>query len=248
VRAVTHAKYLVDPDLKDYVPFEGATWQLPAPTQMLVHDFAPDKTLGKLKRAARVYAGQEKLGVHQIVLTNPDVLDVEIAMQGFDQGTGDVKSPRLDVAALESAGDRIRVVFWEAKTFANPGLRAKPGLTPKVVEQILGYRQALRFHRHAILDSYRQVACNLTRIAGMSDGKRRVSDLITRVASQPETLDMAPDPDVGLLVFNFDADQRDGKAWLPHRKRLYDAMPGRFRAAGDAKAISLIGPGSLVLG
>ena len=72
----------------------------------------------------------------------------------------------------KSAGDRIHLVFWEAKTFANPELRAKPGLTPKVIEQILGYRTALALHRDAILESYRQVASNLMRIAAMSGGKR----------------------------------------------------------------------------
>jgi hypothetical protein len=248
VRASTHAKYLVDPGLRHYAAFDGAAWQLPAPTSMLIHDFTPGKTLADLKRAARIYAGQEKLGVHQIVLANTNVLDVEIAMQGVAPDLGDTKTPRVDMAALEMAGDSIHLVFWEAKTFANAELRAKPGLMPKVVKQIMGYRIALELNRNAILESYRQVARDLTRIAGMSEGRRAVSDLITRVASQPEALDMAPVPDVGLLVFDFDADQRDGKAWLPHRRRLLDALPGRFRAAGDAGTIRLTGPGSLLLG
>ena len=42
-----------------------------------------------------------------------------------------------------------------------------------------------------------------------------------------------------LIVFGFDADQRDGEKWKPHREKLEDKLVGQVRFVGDAKNIRL---------
>jgi hypothetical protein len=62
-------------------------------------------TLEKLKKAADTFSGQEKPGVHAIVLAKENVIDVEVRLD----------ASRLDIAALEQRPEGIELVFWEAK-------------------------------------------------------------------------------------------------------------------------------------
>ncbi|KAA2211361.1 hypothetical protein [Teichococcus oryzae] len=234
VTAQTHPKYLLDPDLKNLVSFDGRRWSPAALERMIIHEFEPGKTLAKLKRAAERFAPREKQGVQEIVGRgrNPHALDVEIAVPQ--------EASQIDIAALEANGDSVRLVFWEAKLFENRGsLRAAGEGTPEVLDQIARYRRVLDVHRASILCSYRQVAANLVQIATMRGGKRAADPLVQKIADQPECLVMAPCPEVGLLVFSFDDDQRRGEAWRPHRQKLEQALPGRFLDRGEAGNIRL---------
>ena len=145
-------------------------------------------TLSKLKRAADLFSGMEKQGVHAIAKANENIVDVEIRLDATNLDTKR-DQPRIDIAAFEQRSDGVELVFWEAKLFANKELRASGSSEPKVVGQIKEYKQVLQARQTEVLSSYRRVAKNLVTIAEMSGGDRKVGPAIRAVAKREETED-----------------------------------------------------------
>ena len=113
------------------------------------------------------------------------------------------------------------MVFYEAKRFVDhAALRAKQWAVPSVVKQIDRYATLLRDNREKIAESYGRVCRNLLGLHGMSVRHRERHALLEHVARTPLAVDTEP----RLVVFGFDADQRDGAAWNPHRDRLFDLL------------------------
>ncbi|MFZ2493005.1 MAG: hypothetical protein WA208_16095, partial [Thermoanaerobaculia bacterium] len=167
VAATTHPKYLLNPDLAGQVSLDVETGGFAAlKDDAIATTWEPGVTLGRMKRAAALYAGGEKKGVQATATTHPDTLDVEIAFPASE--VTDQSVPRLDLALLEDTGAESRLVFWEAKCFANPELRSTG--EKNVVRQIETYRMIVGAHRSDILDSYGIVAHNLAAFAAMSGG------------------------------------------------------------------------------
>ena len=132
-------------------------------------------------------------------------------------------------------------MFWEAKLFINPEVRAKDTASPKVVGQIEEYKTVLKARQTEVLSSYRRVAKNLVAIAEMSGGKRKVGPAIRAVAEDGNKLRMSSPADVGLVIFGFDADQKaeDGIGHT-HFKKLKDLLGAKsVRACGKADGLKL---------
>jgi hypothetical protein len=70
-------------------------------------------------------------------------------------------------------------------------------------------REVVNEYREDILAAYRIVASNMVSIAEMSRGKRTVAPAIRAVATGAP-LRMGTPPNVGLIVYGFDADQKLG--------------------------------------
>ena len=237
-RVSTHAKYLLDPSLSEQVPFDGGVFNLRDLAPRALIEKYERATLNKLKRGAEIYANDEKRGVHAIATGNPSVVDIEIAFSARGlEGLG--HQPRADIAAFETDGDAVKLTFWEAKLFWNSELRARAEKVP-VLRQVRKYQLMLSAHRQAILDSYRRVASNLVALADMSEGKRTVNHAVRAVSEKPETLTMSDPPEVGLIIYGFDAAQRDDKLWQSHLKKLTDAAGmHRVIARGQAKGLRI---------
>lgn len=239
VLAKTHPKYLLDPELEKLVPFDGEQFTLAAAASPLAQTWEAGVTLGKMKRAAGLYAGREKKGVHELVRWNPAVLDVEITLRRPDAQDDERDLPRIDIAALERDRDAVRLVFWEAKLFSNKELRARGSGRPRVLKQIEDYRKILAQKHCAVLASYRRVARNLADIAAMRPGITVLNDLTKRVAEKPLLLTMAEPPDVGLVIFGYDDDQKKGAIWEYHKAKLREALSNRLRTRGKARNVQL---------
>ena len=129
------------------------------------------------------------------------------------------RQDRLDVASLEERGepDEAWLVFHEAKLASNPGLRSKT--TPAIVAQVARYRTSLTAQTEWLATGYPGLCRDLVRL----DALRRAvwtargldaaalpsrDPLVGEVASGARTLRVDPEP--RLVVFGFDADQRDG--------------------------------------
>ena len=205
--ATTHPKYLLDPDLSGQVALDTETGAFAVDDlDALTRTYVPGETLGKLKRAASLFAGDEKEGVQAIVNANPHVVDVEIA---FPAQSGSHSVPRIDIATFNEAGDGVKLVFWEAKVLGNAELRASG--EKNVVRQIENYRTVLAAQAPNVIDSYGVIARNLDAIAKMSSGTRSIAPTVSKVA-EGASLTLSSPPDVRLIVYGFDKDQRDG-AW-----------------------------------
>ncbi|WP_158944625.1 hypothetical protein [Granulicella sp. S190] len=234
VNVNTHVKYLLDPDRSDRVAFDENGNFHEVTTPMLTR--YTSGTLSKLKRAADLFSGMEKQGVHAIVRANENIIDVEIRLDARDLDS-DRDQPRIDIAAFEQRPDGVELVFWEAKLFANKELRAA-GPAP-VVKQIKEYQQVLQARQLDVLSSYRRVAKNLVAIAQMS-GVRVVGSAIQAV-SDGEELRMSSTANVGLVIFGFDADQKAvGGIGHKHFEKLKAELGEKMlRASGVADGLKL---------
>lgn len=229
VIATTHPKYLLDPSLSGQVTLSGSQFGLAEfKLNMLINDYTPGVTLPLLKRAANVYSGAEKQGVHNIVRANDSVIDVEIAFGG---------ESRLDLALFESDpnGKGVDLVFWEAKLLGNKEL-----YNGSISNQIEKYRNAIKKHEGEILKSYRCVASNLVGIANMSEDPRPVGDEVKRIAEQPADLKLSEEP-IGLVIYEYDEHQRSGLA-KPLEEQLGRELKldkKRLRFKGDTSKMAL---------
>ncbi len=238
VVASTHPKYLLNPDLSGQISLQGEHFDLKKQEpKMLMRKYEPGVTLANMKRAARLFSGEEKEGVQVIATSNPSVVDVEIAFSANGlAGVGSI--PRLDIAAFETADDGVDLVFWEAKLLGNPKAR------PKVlVDQIGKYQKIIAASKPQILESYRCVAGNLVRFAEMSEGTRKVSRDIQRVADNKAKLSVS-EADVGVIVYGFGEDERDGvgKAMKKQLETTLDELKigkHRLRFKGKPKGLRL---------
>lgn len=247
VKPNTHVKYLVrqqearvelNPDNNFDLPRDGVAW----------HRYGGEKTLNDMRAAAQSLAGLEKSGLHPLLVGSDNVIDVEVALrsaqselgqtppdQDGDQTTKSHNSlDRLDAATLEERGDDIYVVFHEAKHFSNPELAAKPGNAPKIIDQIRRYRSTIQHHEASLTDRYRTVCRILERLDAMRQQIRKSpgrNSLVHQAVQRDVRLRIDPNP--RLIVFGFDADQRDGR-WKAYLENIALAEPNlHVYAAGN---------------
>ncbi len=216
----THYKYLLRPEVETqtYVRIENGQTKLAAPANL----FMPDS---------------EKEGVHQIVKNNSNVIDVEIAFSTEHEKTGRLTAKRIDFSALKIAPSGPEIVFFEAKLFTNKELRADGPVVP-VFGQLNQYRDFLGDALNAanLVSSYRQTCGNLVALDGVSNRYGTMLDIMKEIAT--DKVDLKINSDVRLVVFGFDSDQRDGKVWAPHSKKLLDELGENLLISGDAAKIT----------
>ena len=225
-----HYKYLLRSSIcnqYEYVRVVDGRANLPDDTKsMFLSDIY--NNVDDLKNAVGIYAEDEKKGVQNILDSNPNILDVEIAF-----GVGG-SAPRVDLVAIQNSSESAEIVFFEAKRFDNrKELRADGRAKPKVIQQIETYQRKLRENRDAVIDSYRRVCCNLRSLRGMAERYPERHAMLEGVADGSRKLLVDENP--GLLVFGFDADQKDGKNWKPHCEKLKTMLPKRAFFKGDSR-------------
>ena len=231
-----HYKYLLRPQLttSEYIKIvDGRPASLPPVEDAFTRTLAE---IDALKTATRSYAGAEKTGVHDIVLSNWNVVDIEIALATGSDDETESSTPRVDFAALQVRGRHTEIVFFEAKDFTNPELRRRGDANPDVVDQIETYSRLLSDRHDEIVDSYRRVCGNLLRLRGIDDRHAERHEMLEGIADGSTPLKANVEP--RLVVFGFDADQRDGENWRPHRDKLKDRLGNRVIFRGSSKGLT----------
>lgn len=236
LRSYTHYKYLLKNSLNNpYVGF-GFSGEVDFSDRSFMNN---TPSIASLKRSSLPYAGLEKKGVHDIVKANINVIDVEVALtqEAEDREKDDMgipekeepTAPRIDFAAFREKSDKsIELQFFEAKHFSyGKVLRVSKG-DPKVIKQINSYQVLIKKFQNEIISSYETVCCNLAEILP----ENRVSDRAKSIASGAE-FSVSDQP--SLVIFGFDEDQRQGKMWGPHFKKLNELLPGRVLAKGNSR-------------
>jgi hypothetical protein len=238
-QVTTHEKFLLDPKLASQVSLKDGKFEIASLVEKgFISQYEGPKTLAEMKTSAGLFSGLEKTGCHEIAVRNFGVIDVEIAFPGkvsLDDGSADKWDPRVDLTSLETTeGNKVGLVFWEAKHFSNRELRANDGLPP-VLHQVDIYKKYLSDNRKAIESSYTKVAKNLVSLSDMG-WKRQISPLINDAAKGKLTL--GEEPKVGLIIFGFGSAERDDAGWQDHLERLKNGIT-HVRAVGEAKKIYL---------
>lgn len=178
---------------------------------------------------------------------NDEGAEADAALLDGTVSTPPPRQDRLDVASLEERGDpgEAWLVFHEAKIAANPELRAAPDRVPAIVEQVARYTQTLTGKADQLIAGYQALCRDLSRLdtlrkrvqqaTGLAENALWHRDpLVREVAEGTRRLRLDPQP--RLVVFGFDADQRDGILG-GHLKRL-EAAPFHLtlRAIGNPNA------------
>ena len=227
----THYKYLLRSDTtRPYVCVEGGKVKVVDASALFLGDLSD---VVALKRAAAAYVGGEKDGVHRIVLSNRNVVDVEVAFGLEANGEVPPSSRRLDFASLRLTDDGAEIVFYEAKRFSNPELRANGDARPPVAEQIDDYGKLLHGHSADVGRSYRKVCGNLIDLCGVRKRYGDWRETMRRLSAKEIGLRVRED--VRLVVFGFDADQRDGEVWKKHCEKLKAAVNQSLLLIGNPR-------------
>jgi hypothetical protein len=180
----THYKYLVSPNAQNpYVLWKGDRPAIEDRVkEILIHGF----DLASLKIASSAYAGDEKEGVHDILKSNRNVVDVEIALspEAEDEEAAQARkekgrrvADRIDFAAIQGRDGKACIVFFEAKRFDNSELRSRKH-EPAVFEQIRKYEMFIKNNRPEMERSYRSVSKNMAELVQAN----RYDPLVNEVA------------------------------------------------------------------
>ena len=158
----------------------------------------------------------EKQGIAVIVGQSTNVIDLEMAIPDPNPITGRQSADRMDVVALERSGPAINIVFYEAKLFSNPALRAR-SYSPKVLEQLDGYENWLtdEGRKAEVVKAYRNACGLLIRLRKMQGVP--VDKLIKDASMADSALTVDPKP--RLIIFG----TQTTKGWLPHEDALRQA-------------------------
>jgi len=228
----THYKFLFQYDAStSYVPIVNGRAEIPVNSALSLRDLTD---LPALKRAAAEYGGYEKAGVHRIVLSNTNIIDIEVAFSLNADDEINSSANRIDFVALRTVGEVPELVFYEAKLFNNPEIRAKGAALPPVLDQIADYGHLLAKHPIDLIRSYRRVCGNLASLLGVRDRYLTMLDMMQKL--DDKKVPIAPlnlNEAVRLVVFGYDSDQDQGKIWKPHRAKLENSLVGRAFFRGD---------------
>jgi len=210
LRAEMHYKYLGG----EYRVFDGMEVERTI--------YIPGKSIDCWIEKARSFAEpklgngvfSEKQGIAVIVGRNPNVIDLEMALPASAKGRR--VADRIDIVALERAGSAINIVFYEAKLFSNPSLRAK-NFQPKVLEQLNKYENWITSDNRMteVIDAYRETCRLLIALREMQGIP--VDELIVKASMDGSNLQVDPRP--RLIVFGYDGSKSDPH-WLSHQAVL----------------------------
>lgn len=217
-----HYKYMLIPEARDhYINFEDGKMS-PVDLKSL---FMPDLCdVAGLKRSASVFASEEKAGIHKILISNPNIIDVEVAFGSESEEAGAKVAQRIDFAALQMGSYGPELVFFEAKAFGNPELRSGGDEPPPVVRQLKSYREFLSNSQSQkdVIQSYQRVCSNLLSLKGI---KKRYESIQSHLREVSEgRRELVINNDVRLVVFGYDRDQDTGTIWQRHCQKLWDGL------------------------
>ena len=188
---------------------------------------------------AGVWETPEKMQVDEVVSDNPEIIDLEMGLPASGDRTSAL---RVDLVALETKGQAIRVVFWEAKRASDGRLKSRSP-RPEVMDQIDGYRAyfAEADNCHVVAQAYRETCSAMVRFRSMADstgGKLNLDPLILSVAENGRDLEIDSTP--RLVIFG---SQKEFSAptWAEHEAKLAGLGVPLVKLRSDAYRLSASG-------
>lgn len=228
----THYKYLLKPEIEGdcYIKFnnDGGVKDPDVLPNLLVNDLHDIKTL---KKTVKPFAIGEKVQSYKIIRKHSNIIDTEIELG---------EHSFIDLAAIKEGNEGAEITFYEVKLFGKPELRMQ-NTEKGITHQMLKYTDRINKNRDLLTKSYRKVCENIVALKGVGDSGNQYSsnvmDLINRVAKNELELFIRGEP--WLIVTQFDRDQRNGKAWKPHKERLKKEFGKRLMLVGDGRNVRL---------
>jgi hypothetical protein len=192
-------------------------------------------TLRKWMVRAGVWETPEKMQIDKVVSANPAIIDLEMGLPASGDGRSAL---RVDLVALETEGQAVRVVFWEAKRASDGRLRSRSP-RPKVMDQIDAYRTyfADPDNRRMVAEAYRETCIAMRRFCDMAaptSGKLNLDPLILSVAENARLeIDRTP----RLVIFGSQK-EFTAPAWVKHEDKLVKHRVRLMKLGSDAYGLS----------
>lgn len=221
--ASIHYKYLLTKESsKPYVNCIDGEPQITAHADFFIASLGQ---INDIKSSTKAYAGVEKVGVHQAILANSNVVDTEIAFGNRS---------RIDFCAIQEDEGGLFLRFFEAKHYSYTGaLRAKNNGKADVIDQLKKYEDTINTQRAELLAAYKESID----VAGEIEG----SNVLGKQWARHKLDDLQIDAKPRLVVFGFDTDQKNGAVFKKHMGKLKDKIQSRLILMGDAADITLGG-------
>lgn len=164
--------------------------------------------LEQLKRKAFEHRGKEKEQVKEHIIKDKSscIFDVEVSLEGG----------YIEYVVIDKIDNKFKLVFYEAKHFDNPGIRATE--EPKVFQQMKKYEYALNLQKKNILDSYKTVYDNICQL-----GLQNKANLIKMIGETFDNIEIDTRP--YLIIFKVDY-QKKGR--IDHIEKLKKEFADRL--------------------
>mgnify|MGYP001408569273 CR=1 FL=1 len=212
--AETHYKYLVSSKKKpEMIRATGGDYQYTDPSKYFIPSLSDRKTL---IASTDLHGGIEKTGVHKIIMSNPNVIDTEIA---FSNEESEKQTDRIDICVVRTDTVVPTLRFIEAKDVSYRGaLRSGETTQPKVLGQLERYAETLEKYQDDIIEAYRQLLATVRQLKGnrwLGIGLKSI-----------DTTKLALDPLPYLAIFGFDGDHQKNPDSIHnhHMQRLISAL------------------------
>jgi hypothetical protein len=226
LKARIHYKYLLKNNIKNpYIEQKDDGFKIDNHADFFITSL---QDFDDIKSSTKAYGGIEKIGVHQIIRANLNILDTEIALSNADSES---KNSRIDFCAIQEEDGKLKLRFFEAKHYSNKELKAKEN-DAKVILQLNRYRDLLIEQNDDILSAYKKLIPRISHIEGKNIlGKDWVKNL------NIDKLELDHEP--RLVIFGFDEDQKNGAIFNKHRQNLEDSIgKKRLLIKGDPKGFT----------
>lgn len=196
---------------------------------------------------ARGYCGAEKLFVDDLIASNPEVVDLEMALpasEALRNKKGGKFVPRMDVVTLVTQSGPPCLNFWEAKCAANSELRANEEIDfsaetgARVAGQLRKYERALEGREQQVCKAFQnagQVLCDLAETFG-KDPTSPAVQAWSRLREQEPRLVRRP----GIVVGNYTPGVRPGENDR-HAQRVPSFARHRERLAAHFTVVEVLG-------
>lgn len=220
--ASIHYKFLLKKKAspRPYVPCIDGVPQIEAHANYFISSLGQ---IEDIRYSTNLYGGEEKVGVHKIILANPNIVDTEIALSGEES---DDENSRIDFCAIQSVDKKLTLRFFEAKHYTyTVALRATDG-DAKVIRQLEKYANILNQKRAEILSAYKESI----RLAGQIKG----CNILGSQFSDSDLDNLELDVDPRLVIFGFDDDQKNGKNFQKHMGKLKEKINSRLLLKGSS--------------
>jgi hypothetical protein len=235
-----HYKYLLKPTMpspKQYIEFCDGDFKVSAdpakPPEFIQTSYRVDETLGQMIKAATLYAGPEKQGVHILARKHPGMVDLEIAFNTMDEE----QDPTLEREDLDGEkGDEEQDLPLERKDLdgeprrnridlavLHPGPVASSsahlvfyevkraadprlwGVNSEVSKQLRRYDAFLadETQKQKLVEEYKKVCAALVRLR--RHHPERLHPIVHAVAKGEKELEI--DPRCRLVVFGFNREE-----------------------------------------
>jgi hypothetical protein len=233
LKASIHYKYLLKNNIKNpYIEQKNDGFEIGNHADFFITSL---RDFDDIKSSTKAYGGIEKIGVHQIIRANPNIVDTEIALSDADSEN---KRSRIDFCAIQEEDGKLILRFFEAKHYSNKELRAEKGKDIKVVSQLERYQNILTNQNDDILSAYKKLIRKAAAIEGINIlGKNLRGNVL---AKHPDIDKLELDPEPRLVIFGFDNDQKKGDIFNKHKDVLRDKLAEskgkkRLLLKGDSK-------------